>query len=304
MAAVFAGLKVTAECRSPAELDRRHDATLHAAEMTVVGGTISRAMAAEYIRYLQVGTHGRGSGARHHLEGQAVERALRLRDHRCRDLRIASCGREVVVPQQHLNDADVDAVLEQVGGKAMAQRVHADALDEAGGLGRGPAGSMKHLDVDRLVASPREQPRLGTSKSPIGPQDLEELRRKHDRAILGALAVADLDQLTITVDISDLQADRLRRAKSGGISGRQCGARLERRHGFQEPDHLFGAQNIRQLARCPGVGDPLRNLGAVERDTVEEAQRTHCLVQRRPGNTLRYEINLKRPHVLQAELIR
>ena len=37
--------------------DRRHDAVLHAAEMTVVGGTISRTMKAEDIRHFQFGTH-------------------------------------------------------------------------------------------------------------------------------------------------------------------------------------------------------------------------------------------------------
>ena len=57
MAAVFAGLEMTAERRSPTKLDRRHDATLHAAEMAIVGKTISLTMAAEDIRHLQIGTH-------------------------------------------------------------------------------------------------------------------------------------------------------------------------------------------------------------------------------------------------------
>jgi len=57
MAAVLAGLEVTTECRGPTKLDCRHDAALHAAEMAIVGETISLAMATEYIRHLQIGTH-------------------------------------------------------------------------------------------------------------------------------------------------------------------------------------------------------------------------------------------------------
>jgi hypothetical protein len=57
MAAVFAGLEVTTERCSPTELDSRHDAALHAAEMAIVGETISLAMAAEDLRHLQIGTH-------------------------------------------------------------------------------------------------------------------------------------------------------------------------------------------------------------------------------------------------------
>jgi len=57
MAAVLAGLEVTTECCSPTKLDRRHDAALHAAEMAIVGETISLAMATEDIRHLQIGTH-------------------------------------------------------------------------------------------------------------------------------------------------------------------------------------------------------------------------------------------------------
>jgi hypothetical protein len=57
MAAVFAGLKMTAKRCSPTELDSRHDTALHAAEMAIVGETISLAMAAEYIRHLQFAAH-------------------------------------------------------------------------------------------------------------------------------------------------------------------------------------------------------------------------------------------------------
>lgn len=57
MCAVLTGLDMTAKRRSPAELDRGHDAALDATEMAVMGNTISMIMATENIRHLQLGAH-------------------------------------------------------------------------------------------------------------------------------------------------------------------------------------------------------------------------------------------------------
>lgn len=86
--AVIAGLDMPIERRRPAKLDRRHDAPLDATEMSVVGMTISLAMAAEDIRHLQLGAHGGASGGWHHLEGQAIKRALRRSDRGRGNLRV------------------------------------------------------------------------------------------------------------------------------------------------------------------------------------------------------------------------
>src|SRR6516162_7755066 len=82
------------------------------------------------------------SGGRHDLQPQPVEGAWRLRDDLARDLGIARRGREIVVAEQHLDDADVGAVLQKVGGKAVPQRVHRYPLAKARGLAGGPAGRI------------------------------------------------------------------------------------------------------------------------------------------------------------------
>ena len=61
-AAIGALLGMAAERRRAAGLDRRHDATLGAAEMVGVGLPVRRAVAAEDIRHLQLGAHRAGSG--------------------------------------------------------------------------------------------------------------------------------------------------------------------------------------------------------------------------------------------------
>ena len=76
-AAIRAVLGMAAQRRRPAQLDGAHHAPLDAAEMTVMGAAIGVAVAAEDIRHFQTGRHGAaGSGGRHHLQRQPVERAL------------------------------------------------------------------------------------------------------------------------------------------------------------------------------------------------------------------------------------
>ena len=52
-----------------------------------------------------------------------LERAGHRADRLGRDAGIERGRVELGMPEQHLDDADVDILLEQVGGKAVAQRV-------------------------------------------------------------------------------------------------------------------------------------------------------------------------------------
>jgi hypothetical protein len=113
LAAILAPLDMTAQRRGPAQRDGAHHAALDASEMAIVGPTIGSAVAAEDVRHFQTGRHNAaGSGRRHHLELQAIKRALGPPDEPGRDLRIARRARQVVVAKQHLDDADVGAVLQ------------------------------------------------------------------------------------------------------------------------------------------------------------------------------------------------
>lgn len=64
----------------------------------------------------------------YHLKAQAIKRALRLRDRRRGNLRVARSGRQVAVPEQHLDDADIDAAFKKMGGETMPQGVDADSF--------------------------------------------------------------------------------------------------------------------------------------------------------------------------------
>ena len=152
MRAVLAGLDMTAKRCGSAKLDRGHYAAFDAAKMAVMGSAISMTMAAENIRHLQSRAHHSRLVRRYHLQRQTVERALRPGDRARGHMRVARGRRQVVVPQQDLDDPDIRAALEQMGREAVAQRMHADPLDQTCRLGRRPAGRVEHLNVDRFVA--------------------------------------------------------------------------------------------------------------------------------------------------------
>jgi hypothetical protein len=134
--ALLATLDMPAERCGTAALDGRHHLQLLEADVTGVGRTPRRRVAAEDIRDLQRWTgHSRGWLHRrvHFLVvllsfpgplvlwlRQPVERALDGGDRTGGDVEVASGGFQFLVPQEHLNLSDIGVVIEQVGGEAVA----------------------------------------------------------------------------------------------------------------------------------------------------------------------------------------
>ena len=133
-------------------------------------GAISGTVAAEDVRHLERGTHAGRSTRRHHHQAEAIERAGRVGDQRCRDLSIAGGRREPGMAEQHLDDADVGAGFEQMRGEAVPQGVHRHRLAQLGASCRDPAGLLQRGDADRLA-------RLPAGKQPTGPAAPSASRR-------------------------------------------------------------------------------------------------------------------------------
>ena len=71
-----------------------------------------------------------------HQGHQPVERAGHRLDRAGRDLGVERGRLELGVPEQHLDDPDIDILLQEVRGKAVPQGVRADLLADAGDLSR------------------------------------------------------------------------------------------------------------------------------------------------------------------------
>jgi len=221
-------------------------------------------VATEDIRHFQAGRHdAAGSGGRHDLQPQPVERALGPSDEAVRHPRVARRARQIGMPQEHLNDPDIGAGLQEMSGKAVPQRVHRHVLGQAGrGAGRS-AGGVQHLDVDRLgLIATGKEPVLRPGEPPVSAQDTEQLRRQHDVAVLAAFAVLDTDHHPAAVDIADLEPDRLGRARPRGVGGGQRGAGLQARNGFEKADDTVDDAEelaVRQVFDDLNTDDPSKS---------------------------------------------
>lgn len=94
---------MAAECGVTAGLDRRHDATLHTAEMQAVRLPERVAVAAEDVRNPQRGAHVAASGRWRHLQSQAIGRARRAADRAGRDGGVTGRGVQAAMAEQRLD---------------------------------------------------------------------------------------------------------------------------------------------------------------------------------------------------------
>jgi hypothetical protein len=67
----------------------------------------------------------------------------------------------------------------------------------------------------------------GTSHLPVGAQELEQVRRKHEIAIFLALSQFDPDHHALRIDVSHAQGGNLGNLQARGIGGYENGLVLE-----------------------------------------------------------------------------
>ena len=123
MRAVLAALAVSAERRGPASLDRRHHLQLSEAQVTGVGLAPSRAMGAKDVGDLEERPrHADLSGGRRsarEVDPQPLQWALDVADRVDGDAGVERRRLQLRVSEQNLDHANIDALLEQMGGEAV-----------------------------------------------------------------------------------------------------------------------------------------------------------------------------------------
>lgn len=129
--AIGAGLDVPAHDGGSAMFDGRHDLQLVEAQVPRTGGPVRRTRGTEDVGHLDGGAHAHSAAGRFRFAGgcrQPVEWAGDITQHPGGDLRVIGGGFQLRVPEQRLDDADVDTVLEQVRGEAVPQRMRPTRL--------------------------------------------------------------------------------------------------------------------------------------------------------------------------------
>src|SRR6185437_13887799 len=101
----------------------------------------------------------------------------------------AAPGRWPGTGQSHRHRADAPT---KMRGKAIPQRVQGYRLVDLGHQRRGMAGAVELACRERVdPVLPGKQPALWPRFLPPGPQQIEEIPREHDIAVLVALALLD-----------------------------------------------------------------------------------------------------------------
>src|SRR5215472_14309068 len=159
---------------------------------------------------------------------QKVERAGHLADRADGDAGVKRRRVEFLVPEQNLDDANVRLLLQEMGGKAVPQRMNADTLGDAG-TPRCQANDPMQLARTRMLPAVTgkqpgltgRHPALLARDPPPFMQYLKQDGRENDVSILLALALLDPDEHPVTIDIGELERYDLRGSQAGGISQAQ-----------------------------------------------------------------------------------
>jgi hypothetical protein len=241
----------TEDCRS-ANLDGPHDTQL------LQGKRVSFPVTGS-VRSKNVGHFESGPrhpelfpGLRLRAAHQPVEWAERTGGNVRGYLGIARGGVDPAVAQQHLNDACVRAIFQQVRGERMAERVGRDALVDATTSGSIAARLREGSHRKMPVLSPgREHPLKGLGGAEVTAEYVPQPVGQHDISVFAPFALFDADQFAFRVDVAHLERDGFGNAQPGAITGHQCGAVPEAGDVLEELGDLFRAEHDRELVGPP-----------------------------------------------------
>lgn len=184
------------------------------------------------------------------------------------------------MPEQRLNDPDVNAALQQVCRKTVPQGVQCDRLGdtrctrclleqprELTGL-KMPAA----ITGEKHAIRPGDTPVVdGRAFGPPDPQQAQNINGQHHVAVLASLRLHDADNVLFPVDVADLQPDDLACPQPATIGEWQHHARLQAGgHGEDAPDlvepqhngNLHGLLEVEHFGRqvMPAQGDTEQKL--------------------------------------------
>src|SRR6516165_340679 len=156
--------------------------------------------------------NGRVLGGWLHLVQQQVERTGHLTDRLNGDAGVERRRVQLLVSEQHLDDADIGLLLQQMRSKAVPQGMNPDAFGDAGTPRCQSDDAVELARTRVLPAVTGEEPGLAgihpsllARGAPPFSQQLEKVGREHDIPILLALALLDPDDHALTIDIGELQ---------------------------------------------------------------------------------------------------
>jgi hypothetical protein len=153
------------------------------------------------------------------------------------EVQIEHGGFELGMAHVALDDAQVDAGFEEVGGVGMAQRVYGNSLFSDAGIKLGATkgaldtalghGSLSLFCTSATSTESREEQAGVAVGEPVAAQEMESRLGQREVAILGALATVDMDHHALTVDVGDFEVQAFVKAQATGVHGGQIDVVVE-----------------------------------------------------------------------------
>lgn len=115
--------------------------------------------------------------------------------------------------EQELNAAQIGARINQMGSEGVPQHMRAERLPDTQLLAQLLTDNTRWCSLQLLSCAPAgKEPVLGLAPSPVVAQNLQQLRRQHHLA--RELALANVDDHPLAVDVGDLTIERLLTAET------------------------------------------------------------------------------------------
>ncbi len=174
-------------------------------------------------------------------------------------------GFELGMAHVFLDDAEVDASLQEMGGVGVAQGVNGDRLFSDSCSDLGPTegaldttfghGSLSLFCSIAVSAKGGEEEARMAVGEPIAAEDLEGGLGERHIAILGSLSTVDMDHHAGGVDIGDFEVEAFVEPQAAGIDGGEIGVILEGFDLGKNASDFFSAKNGRKSSFILGSED-------------------------------------------------
>src|SRR3990167_5852153 len=255
-----------------------------------------------------------GSAWRSHLRLEQCRQLVQRTDDRAHG---SSCDRgvesgclEVRMPEQCLDDPDIDAVFKQMCREAVPQSVWADAFFDTRSFGSIDNDPMELPGTERLeIVHTREQPAIGVhdtllaaNRPPLA-QKGKKVSGQERIAIASAFTALHSQEHALAVDIADLQHRHFGGPQASAIRNGQCGlvlqavGRAKQKHNFVTAED--NGQGARILDRIELAGE-IRAINGVRE---KEPQRRNDAVHGRDANARLALFNLELPELFYGRSI-
>jgi hypothetical protein len=145
--------------------------------------------------------------------------------------------------EQDLNDAAVDAIVQQATGKRVTQTVRGGPFIQAGQFPGLLTGALHQTRTDVAVRTPGgEQPLSGRADdAKVGAQGVQQNRRQGGVAVFSALAVLDAQEHALAFDVGDFEGDGFGNTQPGAETDHEGGTILDAGNVLKEAADVVGA---------------------------------------------------------------